>query len=122
MTQYFLSLPLDSDEEPTMESMDPTELADVMADVEAFNTALQESGAFLFAGGLQPPSTATTVDATGDSPEFTPGPIVEAAAYLGGFWVIEADNDDDAIEWTKKASRALRSRIDVRALQESPAA
>ena len=120
MTQYFLSLPHDSEEEPTMESMDPAELQEVMADVGAFNTGLQESGAFRFAGGLQPPSTATTVDATGDGPEFTPGPFAVAKEYLGGFWVIEADNDDDAIAWAKQASRALRSRVEVRALQEAP--
>lgn len=121
MTQYFLSLPHDSAEEPTMESMDPDLLQQVMAEVEAFNTALQETGALLFAGGLQPPSTATTVDATSPQPTFTPGPFVEAAEYLGGFWIIEADNDDDAMEWTKRASRALGSRVEVRALQEAPA-
>ncbi|WET80994.1 YciI family protein [Amycolatopsis sp. QT-25] len=42
--------------------------------------------------------------------------------YLGGFWIIEAENDDVAIEWAKQASRALRSRVEVRALQEEPAA
>jgi hypothetical protein len=121
MTQYFLSLPADSAKEPTMESMYPAELHAIMAEVGAFNTALQETGAFLFAGGLEPPASATTVDATGDDPQFTPGPFTEATEYLGGFWVIEADNYDDAIEWTKRASRALRSRVEVRALQDTPA-
>ncbi|SDL30177.1 YciI family protein [Streptomyces indicus] len=122
MTKYFLSLPHDSAEEPTMESMDPAELQEVIAAVGAFNTAIQEAGAFVTAGGLQPPSTATTVDYTGDSPVLTPGPFVKADEYLGGFWIIEAENDDVAIEWTKQASRALRSRIEVRALQEEPGA
>jgi hypothetical protein len=122
MTQYFLSLPHDSAEEPTMESIDPAELEKLMAEVGAFNTALQESGAFRFAGGLQPPSTATTVNATGDGPEFTPGPFATADEYLGGFWVIEADNDDDAIGWAKRASKVLQSRVEVRALQEAPSA
>ncbi|WP_020417358.1 YciI family protein [Amycolatopsis sp. ATCC 39116] len=74
------------------------------------------------AGGLLPPSSATTVDYSGDSPVVTPGPFTEADEYLGGFWIIEADNDDVAIEWTKQVSKALRSRIEVRALQEEPAA
>jgi hypothetical protein len=119
MTQYFLSLPHDSAAEPTMATMDPAELQAVMAEVEAFNTALQDAGAFVFAGGLYPPSSATTVDATGDSPELSPGPFVEAEEYLGGFWIIEAD-DDTALEWTKRASKALRSRIELRALQSPP--
>ncbi|MFE9680943.1 YciI family protein [Streptomyces sp. NPDC006285] len=122
MTKYFLSLPHDSAEEPTMESMDPAELQEVMAAVGAFNTAVQEAGAFVTAGGMQPPSTATTVDYSGDSPVLTPGPFAKADEYLGGFWIIQAENDDVAIEWAKQASRALRSRIEVRALQEEPGA
>ena len=39
--------------------------------------------------------------------------------YLGGFWVIEADNDDDAVTWAKQASQAVRSRVEVRALHEA---
>lgn len=105
-----------------MENVDPAELQEIMAAVGAFNTAVIEAGAFVTAGGLHPPSTATTVDYTGDSPVLTPGPFVEADEYLGGFWIIEAENDDVAIEWAKQASRALRSRIEVRALQEEPAA
>lgn len=67
-----------------MESMDPAELQEMMAEVEVFNTALQHTGAFLFAGALHPPSSATTVDATGDGAEFTPGPFAEATEHLGG--------------------------------------
>ena len=54
------------------------------------------------------------VDNTGDTPVLTDGPFVEAKEYLGGFWIIEAENDDAAIEWTKQASRALQSRVEVR--------
>lgn len=122
MSKYFLSLPHDSAEAPTMESMDPAELQEMMAAVGAFNTGLEEAGAFVTAGGLQPPSSATTVDYSGDSPVLTPGPFVEAEEYLGGFWIIEAENEDVAIEWTKQASRALRSKVEVRALQEEPPA
>ncbi len=122
MTQYFLSLPHDSAEEPTMEAMYPAESQEVMASVGACNAAVQEAGAFVAAGGPQPPSSATTVDYSGDSPVLTPGPFVEADEYLGGFWIIEAENDDVAIEWAKQASRALRSRVEVRAPQEEPGA
>jgi len=69
MTQYFLSLPHDSEEEPTMAEMDPAELEQVMAAVGAFNDALVQQGAFVTAGGLMPPSSATTVDGSGDRPE-----------------------------------------------------
>ncbi|GAA1058561.1 hypothetical protein GCM10017608_35500 [Agromyces luteolus] len=124
MTQYFLTIPHDSADEPTMESMqamDPAELAAVMAAVDEFNTALVESGAFRFAGGLHPPSTAKTVDASGAEPRVLDEPF-EAPLYVSGFWVIEAADEPAAVEWATRASRALRTPIEVRALQGEPEA
>ncbi|GAA2035991.1 YciI family protein [Agromyces tropicus] len=123
MTQYFLTMPHDSATEPTMESMqamDPAELAAVMAAVDEFNTALVESGAFRFAGGLHPPSTAKTVDASGAEPRVLDEPFVEAPLYVGGFWVIDAADEAAAVEWATRASRAVRCPIEVRALQGEP--
>ena len=123
MTQYFLTVPHDSAEEPTMESMqefDPADFAAVIAAVDAFNAELKESGAFVFAGGLNPPSTAKTVDASSGEPRVLDEPFVEAPSYVGGFWVIEAADDAAALEWTTKAAQALQGRIEVRALQEAP--
>lgn len=123
MTQYFLTIPHDTAEEPTMESMqemDPAELEAMMAAVGDFNTALSAAGAFVTAGGLHPPSTAITVDATGDEPKHTPGPFVEATEYVGGFWIIEAEDEKAALNWAEMCSAALRTRIEVRALQENP--
>ncbi len=123
MTQYFLTIPHDAAEEPTMESMqefDPAELEAMMAAVGTFNADLNEAGAFVAAGGLQPPSTAITVDATGAESTRTPGPFVEAPEYVGGFWIIEAPAEEKALAWAEQASAALGSRIEVRALQENP--
>jgi hypothetical protein len=123
MTQYFLTMPHDSATEPTMASMqefDPAELEAVMAAVDEFNTALKDSGAWLFAGGLNPPSTAKTVDVTSGETRVFDEPFVEADSYVGGFWVIEAADEAAAVEWATKASAAVQSRIEVRALQEAP--
>jgi len=114
MTQYFLSLPHDSAEEPTMAAMDPADLQKVFAAVDALNTALQTQGAWVFAGGLHPPSTAITVDNTGDAPVLTDGPYTEAKEYLGGFWVIEAPDLDAALVWANKASAACMGPVEVR--------
>jgi len=120
MTQYFLSLPHDSEEEPTMADMDPAELEQVMAAVGAFNEALVEQGAFVTAGGLMPPSSATTVDGSGDQPVRRSGPFTTAPEYLGGFWIVEAADEDAAIGWAEQAATALRTRVEVRALQTAP--
>jgi len=123
MTQYFLTVPHDTADEPTMASMqeaDPAELAAVMAAVDEFNTALQDTGALLYAGGLNPPSTAKTVDVSSGETRVLDEPFVEAPSYVGGFWVIEAADDAAAVEWATRASTALQCRIEVRALQERP--
>lgn len=121
MTQYLLSLPHDSAEEPTMATMDPAELEAAMAAAGAFIDELMQSGAFVFAGGLMPPSSATTVDNTGEELRTVSGPFVEAPEYLGGFWVIDVADEPTAVDWAAKASKALSSRVEVRALQEPPA-
>lgn len=123
MTQYFLTVPHDSADEPTMASMqesDPAELAAVLAAVGEFNTALQDAGALVLAGGLHPPSTAKTVEVSSGETRVLDEPFVEAPSYVGGFWVIEAADEAAAIEWATGASRAVGGRIEVRALQEAP--
>jgi hypothetical protein len=121
VSQYLLSLPHDSAEEPTMATMDPAELEAVMAVTGAFLEELRESGALVFAGGLHPPSTAVTVDHTGDDLAVVDGPYTQAPEYLGGLWVIEAADQDAAVAWAAKAARALKARIEVRAFQAVPA-
>ena len=118
LMQFFLTVPHDSAEEPTMESMDPGDLEAALAAVEEFNSDLNKSGAFRFAGGLHPPSSAKTVDATSGEPVVVDGPFVEAAEYVGGFWVIEAEDEDAAVRWATQASKALGGRIEVRAFQD----
>lgn len=120
MTQFLLSLPHDTEESPTLESMAPADAEAAMAAAGAFIDELMSSGAFVFAGGLHPPSTAVTIDNTGEHTQVVDGPFVEAPEYLGGFWVIDVASQDDAVSWAARASKALSSRVEVRALQEAP--
>jgi hypothetical protein len=46
------------------------------------------------------------------------GPFVQASEYVGGFWVIEVDDPDTALDWATRASKAVQTRIEVRALQD----
>ena len=67
-----------------METMDPAELEAALAATGAIIEELTSTGAFVFAGGLVPPSSAITVDNTGESLSTVNGPFVEAPEYLGG--------------------------------------
>ncbi|WNB86252.1 YciI family protein [Cellulomonas sp. ATA003] len=120
MPQYFLTVPHDSADEPTMDSMremDPGALESLVAAVDALNAELTSSGALVHAGGLMPPSTAVTVDASGEIPVRTRAPFVEAPGYVGGFWILDVADEDAAVGWAERASAVLSSRIEVRALQ-----
>ena len=101
-----------------MATMDPAELEAALAAVQEFNDEIQQSGVFVFAGGLHPPSSAKTVDASDGDPVVRDEPFVEAPEYVGGFWVIEVADEDAAVEWATKASKALGGRIEVRAFQD----
>lgn len=120
MTQYLLSLPHDSAKEPTMATMDPAELDAALAAAGALIEDLTRAGVLVFDGGLMPPSAATTVDHTGAELRTVNGPFVQAPEYLGGLWVIDVADEATAVEWAARASRALSSRIEVRAFQEVP--
>jgi hypothetical protein len=113
MKQYLLSVyhPEDSIPEPEV-------AAKIMADVDALNTELQQTGAWVFAGGLHPSSTATVVRVEGDEILITDGPFAEGKEHIGGFWVIRAPDLDSALEWGRKATRACAVPIEVRPLQE----
>ncbi|MCW5951657.1 MAG: hypothetical protein KIT69_05330 [Propionibacteriaceae bacterium] len=90
------------------------EMLQSFADTGEFNAELERSGRLVFADGLEPATTATTVDGRSESPLFTDGPYLEAKEYLGGFWVIEAADLDEALALAARASKACRGVVEVR--------
>lgn len=115
MTQYLLSI-----FHPEGGTPPPDELAQIMADVDAVNIEMQEAGARVFAGGLQPTTEARVVHAVAGESSVTDGPHAASDEPIGGFWIIEADDRDSAIEWAKKASAACRLAVEVRPFQDEP--
>jgi hypothetical protein len=116
MKQYLLAVhmvegqPLPSEEE----------MQRAYKQVDAFNAELQSAGAWVFAGGLHPPTTATVVRAQGGQVVTTDGPFAETKEQLGGFWVIKAADLDAALDWAAKGSAACGGPVEVRPFQESP--
>jgi hypothetical protein len=90
----------------------------IYADVEAFNQTVREKGAWVFAGGLHPPASATVVRMKDGEVLMTDGPFAEAKEHLGGFWVIKAPDLDAALTWAKKATIACAAPVEVRPFQE----
>ena len=87
-------------------------------DVAAFNAELQSAGAWVFAGGLHPPSTATVVRVQDSGTLITDGPFAEGKEHIGGFWVIKAADLDVALAWGAGAAVACAAPVEVRPFQE----
>ena len=109
MKQYLLSV-----YQPTGGSLPPEELEKVMEDLDAVNRELKAAGAWVFAGGLHSPSTATVARLEGDEVLMTDGPFAEGKEYLGGISIIAAADLDEALGWARKIARATTLPIEVR--------
>jgi len=114
MTQYLLSVH-GSDEEYA--AMSEEEMQQSFADTGKVNDEMQAAGVWVFAGGLQSVTQATTVDNTGEKPIVTDGPYLESKEYLGGFWILELPDLDAALDWATRASKACRGKVEVRPFQ-----
>jgi hypothetical protein len=114
MQKYLLSIYQPDEEPPPPEVLDP-----IMRNVEAVNAELREAGAWVFAGGLHAPSTATVLKVKDNEVLTTDGPYMEGKECLGGFTVIQAPDLDAALDWGRKLARAITLPIEVRPFQHS---
>ncbi|WP_369137192.1 YciI family protein [Modestobacter versicolor] len=111
MTQYLLSVvtPAEGGEPPT-----PDELTAIMSRVEAVQTRVRQAGAWVFAGGLAAPSSATVLRPKGDEVLLVDGPFAEGKEYLGGLSVIDVADLDEALRWGREFVAAIGLPIEVR--------
>lgn len=112
MKHYLLSVYQPDGPTPTPEVLDP-----IMRDIAALNQEIKAAGAWVFAGGLHPPSTATVVRYKDGDVLMTDGPFTEGKEHIGGFTIIRAPDLDAALEWGRKLARASTLPIEVRPFQ-----
>ena len=113
MKQYLLSIYQPDGEPPA-----PAVLDKIMRDVSAVRDEMKAAGAWVFAGGLHAPSTATVVRVKDGDVLTTDGPFTEGKEHIGGFSVIKAPDLDAALEWGRKMARATTLPIEVRPFRE----
>ncbi|GAB2459396.1 YciI family protein [Streptosporangium sandarakinum] len=99
----------------------PEVLEPIMREVDALREELRAAGAWVFAGGLHPPATATVVRVEDGETLLSDGPFIEAKEHFGGFTVIEAPDLDAALEWGRRYARATTLPVEVRPLYDEPA-
>jgi hypothetical protein len=86
----------------------------VFADYMQYSKDLAAAGCLRGGAALQPIATATTVRVRGGKTATTDGPFAETKEQLGGYYIIDVANLDDAIKWAAKCPGAPTGSIEVR--------
>lgn len=118
MTQYLMSVYYVEGEEAPSDDV----MQQMFEDVDAFNKKMESENAWVFGGGLHTPDTATVVRSQDGEVLTSDGPFPEAKEQIGGFWVIEAEDLDAALDWASQASVACQGPVEVRPFQDEPEA
>jgi hypothetical protein len=95
----------------------PEVLERIMREVDALIAETKTAGAWVFNGGLHPPTTATVVRVQDREVLITDGPYLEGKEHVGGFLIVAAPDLDAALDWARKLARAIPLPIEVRPFQ-----
>jgi hypothetical protein len=95
----------------------PEQIGEIFAAHGAFGEAAGKAGVFVGGEGLQGTNTATVVRVRDGERLLTDGPYAETKEQMGGFWVIEAADLDEALEWGRKCAVACEGPVEVRPFQ-----
>jgi hypothetical protein len=112
MKHYLLSIVQPDGPPPPPEVLDP-----VMRDVHALIREAKAAGAWVFDGGLHPPSTATVLRVRDGEVLLTDGPFAEAKEHVGGLLIVKAPDLDAALAWGRRLAEAVTLPIEVRPFQ-----
>ena len=116
MSQYLVAIHHPDDFDPSIETEATIE------EIHALNREMIAAGVRIFAGGLTPAHNAKSLRAQPSGNVLTTdGPYLETKEHIGGFWILEAADLDDALAWGRKAAIACRAPVEVRAFFSMPA-
>ena len=114
MRFMLLMIPKGYDTATDSKGLDPERVEKMMA----FNEELQKSGALLDLNGLHPPAMGARVSFASGQPVVSRGPFAEATEVLGGYWMIQVDSLDEAIDWARRCPGSPEEMIEIRQVQE----
>ena len=116
MPQYLVAIYRPDDYDPSVETEATIEA------IHALNRELIAAGARKFACGLSPAGNAKSLRAQPDGKVLvTDGPYTETKEHIGGFWILECANMDEALKWARKGSITCDAVGEVRELLFYPA-
>lgn len=110
MTRYLVAVHHPDDYDPSVAEDDA-----MRRDIDVLNDEMVAAGVRVFVGGLHPASSARSLRAGPDGKVLmTEGPYLQTREHMGGFWVLEAADLDEALAWGRKAAIACRVPVEVR--------
>lgn len=116
MPQYMVAVYLPDDFDPSQQT------EETMEEIHALNRELIAAGVRKFACGIAPPASAKSLRVSADGKvQVTDGPYTETKEHIGGFWILEAADMNEALAWARKGSRICRASGEVRELLFYPA-
>lgn len=95
--------------------------AEAAAEMGAYNQQLTDAGVLLALDGLQPPSKGARVTFAGGKPTVTDGPFAESKELIGGYWIIQAKDKAEAVEWAKRVPSVQGDPFEIEVRQISDA-
>jgi hypothetical protein len=113
MSQYLLSTYVVEGEAPGTPRT-PEEMQTLLKRVVALEDEMEASGTFVFGGALHDPDAATVLRSGDGDVVVMDGPFVEAKEHIAGFYIINADDLDAALEWARKVVEAIGHPIEIR--------
>lgn len=105
-------------EEKKLDAMSESDMAAVMDETYAVIDELKKSGRYIASERLQPVETATMVRVRNSKVATTDGPFAETKEQIGGFWIIDARDLNEAIQIASKFPSAHLGGIEVRPIRE----
>ena len=105
------------DEEKKLHSMSRAEMDALMGEYFAFTNDIKKSGHYIAGEALKPVNTATTVRMRNGKMSTTDGPFAETKEQLGGFYMIEARDLNDALQVASRIPSARFGSIEVRPVE-----
>lgn len=93
---------------------DPAAFGTVMEEYNAFTKAITDAGVYVGGEALQPNPTATTVRVRDGETMVTDGPFIESKEALGGFYLLDCKDLDEALAWAAKCPGSWYGSVEVR--------
>jgi hypothetical protein len=115
--QYLLLI---YDNEARLKDSSPADGEAMMRDYRAFTEAIVKSGNMKAGDALEPTSTATTVRVRDGKTLSTDGPFAETREQLGGYYLVEAKDLDEATKIAARIPSAKSGSIEVRPVRQMP--